>query len=120
MAFITALLWGTGLSLGMCVGLVAWAWLRPWITGEKQRDDAAFTYNVAVLEALQERNRLTVELINEVERIADTARKAEVENLPTHCHDCNQPMDECDCEQRELPGGPDEDKTPWENGSLPS
>ncbi len=69
MTFITAFLWGTGLSLGMCVGLVVWSWLRPLFT--KRLDDAAFKYNAEVLKLLQDRNRMTVAQVAALERIAD-------------------------------------------------
>lgn len=75
MTFITAFLWGTGLSLGMCVGLVVWSYLRPWIAGEKAREDAQFEYNVAVLEALQERTRRAGDTADSLNTIADVVWK---------------------------------------------
>jgi hypothetical protein len=54
MVFVTALLWGTGISLGLCVGMVTWAVLCPLVVKHKELFDAS-------LDALQERNRLTVE-----------------------------------------------------------
>lgn len=64
MVFITAFLWGVGISLGMCVGLVTWWLLRPLVN----KDDA-------YLAALQERNKLTVNTNEYLDRIADALEK---------------------------------------------
>ncbi len=71
MPVLTAFLWGTGLSLGMCVGLVAWSIYR------QPERFASRQYERLCLRALQERNRLNGELIEQVERIADAAEGAE-------------------------------------------
>ena len=80
MIFVTALLWGAGISLGMCVGLVAWAFLRPLIATEKEVFDAS-------LAAFIERNRLTVQTNVHLDRIGDSIegilqRHAVVGRLP--------------------------------------
>ncbi len=59
MTFITAFLWGTGLSLGMCVGLVVWAWLRPIVLGDRKDRITLREFNQKTLEALEARNDLT-------------------------------------------------------------
>ncbi len=74
MTFITAFLWGTGLSLGMCVGLIVWSRLRPWITDEPDYASVR-AFNKATLLALEERNRLTGSQVNALDRIAIAAEK---------------------------------------------
>ena len=69
MAFIDALLWGTGLSLGMCVGLVTLFYLRPLIV--RSTDDPFLWCNQASLEAIREMNTLTSLQIAVLRRIAD-------------------------------------------------
>ncbi len=71
MVFVTAFLWGTALSLGLCVGLAAWAFIRPRITGENNGLMTVHEVNRLSVEALHERNQLTVSLVEQVERIAD-------------------------------------------------
>ncbi len=70
--FITAFIWGTGISLGLCVGLAAWTWLRP-LVGSKDEWMTVKEYNRMSIEALEERNRLTYLQIAATERIANAA-----------------------------------------------
>lgn len=66
--FLTALLWGTGLSLGMCVGFITWAIFRRVIL--KASYDTHLAIQRESVELLQERNCLTVVTNKLVERIA--------------------------------------------------
>ena len=71
--FVESFLWGTGLSLGLCVGLVAWAFLRHGVHKVLGIDDQWETqreYNRESLDCLKERNRLTVVTNEIIERIA--------------------------------------------------
>ena len=73
MEFISGLQWGTGLSLGFCVGLVAWVLLREGLNrllGITCLLDEHREFNRATLEALLSRNRLAVEGSVFLERIA--------------------------------------------------
>jgi len=73
MEFISGLLWGTGLSLGICVGLVTWVFLRTavnWLLGITSKRDAAERLDENYLAALQYRNVLTIETNELLERIA--------------------------------------------------
>ena len=87
MVFVTAFLWGTGISLGMCVGLVAWAILRPMTPGY----GVVREVDRISLEALNERNRLTEETNKSIKRIADglwPVVLGEVAgNIKDGCHD---------------------------------
>lgn len=64
MEFVTGFLWGAGLSLGLCVGLVAWVFLRTavyrllGITGESEKH---WEWNRTSVQLLHERNKLTHE-----------------------------------------------------------
>jgi len=79
MAFLSALAWGTGLSLGMCVGLVTWGLIRK--TFGKALDIVDTVSNLErnhelsrrSVEALIKRNELTEETNLELKRIADAA-----------------------------------------------
>ena len=69
MEFISALQWGTGLSLGFCVGLVTWAIVRTKFFAS--RDDTYLDVHRDSVDLLRERNRLTAEETNVfLERIA--------------------------------------------------
>ena len=71
--FIQASSWGTGLSLGFCVGLVAWMFLKEavhWLMGVPAKLDDSRRINLLMLDSLQERNRLTEETNELLERIA--------------------------------------------------
>lgn len=72
--FIQASSWGTGLSLGFCVGLVTWMFLKEAVNrlmGVSATRDDSRRFNLLTLDALQERNRLTREETNTyLERIA--------------------------------------------------
>jgi len=78
MVFIEAFLWGAGISLGMCVGLVAWALLRRVVT--KPTDDEWQTTNRLQLHSLQRRNSLTSDTNEYLKRIA-TALEPSVTSL---------------------------------------
>ena len=72
MEFFSGLLWGTGISLGLCVGLVAWALLRTGleVIGYIPRDnETSLSIHRKSLQCLQERNRLTILQIAALERI---------------------------------------------------
>lgn len=72
MAFIDAFLWGTGLSLGMCVGLVAWMFLRTAsskVLGITEQWTTSLQLQRESLEALKLRNILTTETNELAERI---------------------------------------------------
>ncbi len=69
MDFLSGLMWGAGFSLGCCVGLLAWSWLRA--PGYRRMEDSQFEYNVASLEALLQMNRLTVTMINALLPLAE-------------------------------------------------
>ncbi len=59
--FVEALLWGTGLSLGICVGLVAWIFLREAtyrILGIHKIVDEARQHGIDCLGALLDRNSI--------------------------------------------------------------
>ncbi len=86
MAFVTAFLWGTGLSLGLCVGLAAWAFIRPVITGENNGLMTIHEVNQLSVEALHERNQLTVSLVEQVERIADALKERNSLTAETNGH----------------------------------
>ena len=73
MIFLEAFLWGTGLSLGMCVGLVAWIFLKAAaykILGIAADLERHLQLGVASLAALESRNELTVETNEWMESIA--------------------------------------------------
>jgi hypothetical protein len=73
MAFVNAFLWGTGLSLGLCVGLVAWLFLRTVsekILGIADHWSSSLQLQRESLAALTERNLLADETNGYVERIA--------------------------------------------------
>ena len=73
MAFIDAFLWGTGLSLGICVGLVAWMFLRTAsekILGIADHWSSSMQLQRDSLALLRERNELTVETNEALEQIA--------------------------------------------------
>jgi hypothetical protein len=73
MAFVNAFLWGTGLSLGICVGLVAWMFLRTAfgkVLGITEQWSSSLQLQRESLEALKLRNILTTETNEFVERIA--------------------------------------------------
>lgn len=78
MTFLTAFLWGTGLSLGLCVGLVAWVFLRTatykllGITEDLQKH---VEISVKSLAALYERNDLTVKTNEALELIAERLQR---------------------------------------------
>ena len=75
MAFLESFLWGTGLSLGICVGLVAWAFLRTGVyklLGVTASLESNLQFNRESLAALQERNRLTCDTNDLLGRIALT------------------------------------------------
>lgn len=62
MQFVSGFLWGSGLSLGICVGLVAWVFLRTMankICGIADDWYRLQQYNKASLAALVARNELT-------------------------------------------------------------
>jgi hypothetical protein len=74
MIFLEAFLWGTGLSLGMCVGLVAWVFLRTAVNkllGITEQLNKHVEIGVNSLLALQERNDLTISSNARLERIAN-------------------------------------------------
>ena len=59
MEFISGLQWGTGLSLGICVGLVAWVLLREGLyrlLGIANLLDENRQFNLDTLKALLDRN----------------------------------------------------------------
>lgn len=73
MAFIDAFLWGTGLSLGICVGLVAWMCLRTAVSrvlGITEQWVTSVDLQRQSLAALVERNLLTTETNEFAKRIA--------------------------------------------------
>ncbi len=74
MIFLDGFLWGAGISLGFCVGLVAWLFLKTatyWVLGvtEELKEDREFS--AVTVRALLERNRLTKDTIDRLERIAN-------------------------------------------------
>ena len=71
MTFLTAFLWGTGLSLGLCVGLVAWAFLRPRISVSTSDWRLQHESNQLALNALLNRNRISEDMVDAVARIAN-------------------------------------------------
>jgi len=77
MEFISGLMWGAGLSLGICVGLVVWVFLREALYGMlgiTNRVNAAKQFNQETLAKLQERNDLTIQTIEALNRIAEKIR----------------------------------------------
>ena len=70
MTFVTAFLWGTGISLGFCVGLVAWSLLRPLVIGKEF--DTMKALHIESNELLKRRNALTEDMIAQVTWIART------------------------------------------------
>lgn len=73
MAFIDAFLWGTGFSLGICVGLLTWLFLRTVsekILGIADHWSSSVQLQRDSLALLRERNSLTVETNEFAERIA--------------------------------------------------
>ena len=74
MEFISGLMWGTGLSLGICAGLVTWVFLREGVNrllGVTSYERNTFRqFNKQSLEALSERNRLTCKTNALLERLA--------------------------------------------------
>jgi len=73
MAFVNALLWGTGLSLGICVGLLTWLFLRTAsekILGIADHWSSSMQLQRDSVSLLRERNSLTVETNEFAERIA--------------------------------------------------
>ena len=73
MTFVESFLWGSGFSLGTCVGLVAWVFLRTWVNricGVAEQWDTQVTFNEKSLNALEERNGLTVETNELLARLA--------------------------------------------------
>ena len=71
--FIQASSWGTGLSLGVCVGLVTWMFLKEAVNrlmGVPAKLDDSRRINLLMLDSLQTRNRLTEETNELLERIA--------------------------------------------------
>ncbi len=79
MAFITAFLWGAGISLGLCVGLAAWLLIRPVVTRDKEDWSTIREYNRQSLVALYERNGMTSEMNEYLDRIANA-----LEEYPQH------------------------------------
>ena len=78
MIFLTAFLWGTGLSLGLCVGLVAWVFLKAAaykILGIDVQWEMMRAYERECLGALQSRNDLTESTNVRLERIADAIER---------------------------------------------
>ena len=74
MTFIESFLWGSGFSLGFCVGLVAWVFLRTWanrVCGVADEHGTILECHRKSVEALEERNLMTVETNELIERIAD-------------------------------------------------
>ena len=69
MIFLEAFLWGTGISLGMCVGLMTWGLIRPMTPGSR----VARSIDRKSIEALQERNILTIKTNVFLERTAKAA-----------------------------------------------
>lgn len=64
MEFISGIMWGAGVSLGLCVGLVTWVFLRQatyWLLGITIDSSEHRRFNRETLEALLERNALTQE-----------------------------------------------------------
>lgn len=62
MQFVDGFLWGSGLSLGIAVGLFVWIFLRTFankICGIANDWERLQKYNSKSLAALEERNRLT-------------------------------------------------------------
>ena len=79
MTFVESFLWGAGFSLGICVGLVAWAFLRTAsskILGLSQHWEQIEEINKASIAALEERNRLTEVTNDYMERIAAASEEA--------------------------------------------
>ncbi|HUT87894.1 MAG TPA: hypothetical protein VMY37_00215 [Thermoguttaceae bacterium] len=73
MAFLEALLWGAGFSLGLCVGLVAWVFLRMGtykLLGLASDRDTTEYFNRESLNALRTRNALTLTTNAQLRRIA--------------------------------------------------
>lgn len=73
MTFLEAFLWGSGLSLGLCVGLVAWLFLKAAVyklLGVDGHWEAMRNCERAGLAALLSRNELTVDANGFLERIA--------------------------------------------------
>lgn len=65
--FLTAILWGTGLSIGPLASLIAWVMFRKIFF--KERDDTYLAIHRKSLECLRERNLLTVETNMILERM---------------------------------------------------
>ncbi len=83
MEFILGLQWGTGLSLGFCVGLVVWMFLKVGVErllGIPSLLDESRQFSLGTLRALLHRNRLTAETNEIGERIAAVLERKESEN----------------------------------------
>jgi len=71
--FSSGLLWGSGLSLGICVGLVAWIFLREaanWLLGITAKLDRHLDSTLRSMALLAERNEMTRETNEQATRIA--------------------------------------------------
>jgi hypothetical protein len=78
MEFLSGLLWGAGLSLGCCVGLVAWVFLRTlagWLLGHTEECSKLYELNLDSVAALRERNRLGAEQIWALRNLVEEVRK---------------------------------------------
>ena len=75
MEFLRGFLWGTGVSLGLCVGLVVWIFLRTWahwIVGISDELRFRKEHDRKCLAALEERNQLSGQQIDVLRDIAFT------------------------------------------------
>jgi hypothetical protein len=71
--------YGTGLSLGFCVGLVTWIFLRTavnWLLGITWKPDRHLRIAVESLDVLYERNALTKDTISALNYIASCIKKS--------------------------------------------
>jgi len=75
MTFVQGFLWGSGLSLGLCVGLVAWSFLADRLSERTGRWDSQLKLQRESLDALRERNELTIETSQRLGRIADNLER---------------------------------------------
>jgi len=73
MQFLSGFMWGSGLSLGICVGLVAWVFLRTLtqkVLGITEEWDSIRDHNRKSIAALEARNELTEETNIAIQKIA--------------------------------------------------
>jgi hypothetical protein len=83
MEFVSGLLWGSGISLGFCVGLVTWAIVKAGMDKVLGVSRTVRDINERSIAALERRNELTVETNNAiwavVEAMVAASPAAEIE-----------------------------------------